>query len=117
MSDRAVSSRQPHPRSRLRRYGQILIAIPLLAALVIVAVGAPVLLGHDPNRLNPRAKVAAPSFTHVLGTDEFGRDILSRLAYGARITLLVAAASVLLAAAAARSWARWRPTRGAVSRR
>jgi peptide/nickel transport system permease protein len=98
MSDLAASPRQPRLRSRFRRYGQIVIAIPVLAALVIVAVAAPVLLGHDPNRLNPRAKVAAPSFTHVLGTDEFGRDILSRLAYGARITLLVAAASVLLAA-------------------
>jgi peptide/nickel transport system permease protein len=85
-------------RSRFRRYAQIVIAVPLLAALAICAVGAPVLVGHDPSRLNPRAKVAPPSVTHVLGTDEFGRDILSRLAYGARITLLVAAASVLLAA-------------------
>jgi peptide/nickel transport system permease protein len=75
------------------------IAIPLLAVLVIGALGAPLLLGHDPNRLNPRAKVQAPTLTHLLGTDEFGRDILSRLAYGARITLLVASASVLLAAA------------------
>jgi len=74
------------------------IAIPLLAALVISAMGAPLLISHDPNRLNPRAKVDPPSFTHLLGTDEFGRDILSRLAHGARITLLVAAASVLLAA-------------------
>jgi peptide/nickel transport system permease protein len=74
------------------------IAIPLLAALVISSVGAPLLISHDPNRLNPRAKVDPPSFTHLLGADEFGRDILSRLAYGARITLLVAAASVLLAA-------------------
>ncbi len=85
-------------REHLRRYGQIVIAIPLLAVLVIGALGAPLLLSHDPNRLNPRAKVQAPTFTHLLGTDEFGRDILSRLAYGARITLLVASASVLLAA-------------------
>jgi peptide/nickel transport system permease protein len=99
MSDLAASPRPPRLRNRFRRYGQVLIALPLLAALVIGAVAAPVLLGHDPNRLNPRAKVAPPSFAHVLGTDEFGRDILSRLAYGARITLLVAAASVLLAAA------------------
>ena len=99
MSEPAVIRSLPSLRDRLRRYGQIVIAIPLLAVLAIGAVGAPVLVGHDPNRLNVRAKAESPSFTHLLGTDEFGRDILSRLAYGARITLLVAAASVLLAAA------------------
>ncbi|MBP2672558.1 MAG: glutathione transporter permease GsiD [candidate division NC10 bacterium] len=99
MSEPAVIRSLPSLRDRLRRYGQIVIAIPLLAVLAIGAVGAPVLVGHDPNRLNVRAKAESPSITHLLGTDEFGRDILSRLAYGARITLLVAAASVLLAAA------------------
>ena len=98
MSEPAVGGARAQLRDRIRRYGQIVIAIPLLAALVISAMGAPLLISHDPNRLNPRAKVDPPSFTHLLGTDEFGRDILSRLAYGARITLLVAAASVLLAA-------------------
>ena len=98
MSERAAGRARAQLRDRIRRYGQIVIAIPLLAALVISSVGAPLLISHDPNRLNPRAKVDPPSFTHLLGTDEFGRDILSRLAYGARITLLVAAASVLLAA-------------------
>ena len=99
MNEPAVIRSLPSLRDRLRRYGQIVIAVPLLAVLVVGAVGAPVLVGHDPNRLNVRAKAESPSITHLLGTDEFGRDILSRLAYGARITLLVAAASVLLAAA------------------
>jgi peptide/nickel transport system permease protein len=99
MSERARAGARPPLRDRIRRYGQIVIAFPLLAILVIGAAGAPILVSHDPNRLNPRAKVEPPSLTHFLGTDEFGRDVLSRLAYGARITLLVAAASVLLAAA------------------
>jgi len=98
MSDSPRPGTRPRLRDRIRRYGQIVIALPLLAVLAIGAVGAPVLVGHDPNRLNPRAKVEPPSLVHLLGTDEFGRDILSRLAYGARITILVAAASVLLAA-------------------
>jgi peptide/nickel transport system permease protein len=98
MSDSLRPGTRPRLRDRIRRYGQIVIALPLLAALAIGAAGAPVLVGHDPNRLNPRAKVEPPSLVHLLGTDEFGRDILSRLAYGARITILVAAASVLLAA-------------------
>jgi peptide/nickel transport system permease protein len=95
-----VGRRTPLPLGRrLRRQGQILAALPLLAVLVLVAIGAPVLVGHDPNSLNPRAKAQPPSRAYLLGTDEFGRDILSRLAYGARITLVVACASVLLAAA------------------
>ena len=98
MSDRLHPGTRPRLRDHIRRYGQIVIALPLLAVLAIGAVGAPVLVGHDPNRLNPRAKVEPPSLVHLLGTDEFGRDILSRLAHGARITILVAAASVLLAA-------------------
>jgi peptide/nickel transport system permease protein len=96
----AAGRRAPLPwRQCLRRHGQILAALPLLAALFLVATGAPYLVGHDPNALNPRAKAQPPSRAYVLGTDEFGRDILSRLAYGARITLIVACASVLLAAA------------------
>ncbi len=81
----------------LHRYGQIFVALPLLMTLIVLALGAP-LLANDPNRVNPRVKVQGPSTAYLLGTDEFGRDILSRLAYGARITLLVAGASVLVAA-------------------
>jgi len=98
MTDRPGSVIRPWLRRCLRRYGQILIATPLLAALAVVALGAPLVVSYDPNSLNSLAKVQPPSLAHLLGTDEFGRDILSRLAYGARITLLVAAASVIMAA-------------------
>src|SRR5574337_48636 len=83
---------------RLRRYTQVLAAAPLVALVILVAILAPILTGHDPNALNPRAKAAPPSGAHLLGTDEFGRDLLSRLVYGARITLLVGLSSVALAA-------------------
>jgi len=99
MSDRLVEGARPRLRARLRRYGQVAIAIPVVATLTVGALGAPLVVTHDPNRLDPRAKVEPPSYTHLLGTDEFGRDILSRLVYGARITLVVAGASVLLAVA------------------
>jgi peptide/nickel transport system permease protein len=98
MTDRPGSLIRPWLRRCLRRYGQILIATPLLTALAVVALGAPLVVSYDPNSLNSLAKVQPPSLAHLLGTDEFGRDILSRLAYGARITLLVAAASVIMAA-------------------
>ncbi len=88
---------RPSLQRLLRRHGQILAAAPLVAVIVLVAVLAPILAARDPNALDSRAKVQPPSLSHILGTDEFGRDIFSRLAYGARITLVVACCSVLLA--------------------
>jgi peptide/nickel transport system permease protein len=85
---------------RLRRYRQVLLAAPVVAVLVLVAGLAPWAATQDPNALNPRAKAAPPGPGHLLGTDEFGRDIWSRLVYGARITLGVGLSSVALAAAA-----------------
>jgi peptide/nickel transport system permease protein len=84
---------------RIRRSGQLRAAGPVVALLLVAAAAGPVLTPHDPSRLDPRAKAAPPSAAHWLGTDEFGRDLLSRLVHGARITLLVGLASVALAAA------------------
>jgi peptide/nickel transport system permease protein len=83
---------------RLRRHQQVLAAAPVVGLLLLVAAVAPLVAPQDPNALNPRAKAAPPSAGHLLGTDEFGRDIWSRLVYGARITLTVGLASVVLAA-------------------
>jgi peptide/nickel transport system permease protein len=83
---------------RLRRYKQVLVGAPLVTLLILVAALAPILVSHDPNALNSRAKAAPPNWGNLLGTDEFGRDLLSRLVHGARITLLVGVSSVILAA-------------------
>lgn len=96
MSNRPSSDRREWTFRRLRRYRQVLIGAPLVALLILTALAAPLLVAHEPNTLNPRAKAQPPSLLHVLGTDEFGRDLWSRLLYGARITLLVALASVAL---------------------
>jgi peptide/nickel transport system permease protein len=85
---------------RLLRSRQVAGAAPALALLILLALGAPLLARHDPNAVNPRVKAQPPSWGYLLGTDEFGRDLLSRLLHGARITLLVGLSSVLLAAAA-----------------
>jgi peptide/nickel transport system permease protein len=85
-------------RRTWRRSRQVLLAGPAVAGLVLAAVLAPVLARLDPNALNPRAKAQPPSLAHPLGTDEFGRDLWSRLLHGARITLVVGLSSVALAA-------------------
>ena len=59
----------------------------LLAAVVLVAVVPRAAARYDPTEIDPDAVLAAPSARHPFGTDEFGRDILSRVAFGARTSL------------------------------
>jgi peptide/nickel transport system permease protein len=63
--------------------------------LIIVALLAPWIAPVDPASQNLPARLAAPSLHHWMGTDELGRDILSRVMYGARISLFVAVCVVL----------------------
>jgi peptide/nickel transport system permease protein len=75
------------------------VALAVLALLVLCAVAAPQLAPYDP-REQPHAdtgKNQPPSRAHPFGTDSFSRDVLSRVIYGARVSLGVAAASVALA--------------------
>jgi peptide/nickel transport system permease protein len=73
----------------------------IIAALVVVAVGAPLIAPHSPteqslpDKLRPPAWQDGGSAKHLLGTDVLGRDVLSRLLYGARVSLTVAAAALL----------------------
>ncbi|MGE5515040.1 MAG: ABC transporter permease [Bacteroidota bacterium] len=82
---------------RLRRDRAALFGFVVLAVLVGGALLAPWLL-QDPEAMDLSALFAAPSAEHWLGTDELGRDVLSRLAHGGRISLAVAAATAVLAA-------------------
>jgi peptide/nickel transport system permease protein len=67
----------------------------LLLVLVALSAGlAPVLAVPDPLEMNPRRLLEHPSRDHPLGTDEFGRDILSRVIFGARISLWVGIVAV-----------------------
>jgi peptide/nickel transport system permease protein len=63
--------------------------------LIVVALLAPWIAPADPASQNLPARLAAPSLHHWMGTDELGRDILSRVMYGARISLFVAVCVVL----------------------
>ena len=63
--------------------------------LLIILVGL-VWTPYDPNAMNSAAKMAAPSWQHLLGTDNFGRDIFSRVVEGTGATFLIAAATVAI---------------------
>lgn len=63
--------------------------------LLIILMGA-VWTPYDPNAMDGAAKMEAPSFRHLLGTDNFGRDIFSRVVEGAGATFLIAAATVAI---------------------
>lgn len=74
----------------------------LLLVIVLVAIAAPLLDLPDPTRGDLRARLAGPTWgglsfgAHPLGTDEVGRDILSRLIHGSRMTLIIALTAVVL---------------------
>jgi len=68
----------------------------ILLLLLFAALGAPIIVPHDPLRQNLANDLVAFSADHPLGTDKLGRDILSRTLYGARISLLVGFATVAL---------------------
>jgi len=61
----------------------------MIVVFVICALFAPLLAPYDPANIDLPARLAAPSTSHWFGTDELGRDILSRVIYGARISMLV----------------------------
>ena len=77
------------------------IAALIIVGLVVAAVGAPLLAPHSPteqslpDKLRPPAWQEGGDTKYLLGTDTLGRDVLSRLLYGARVSLIVAAAALL----------------------
>jgi len=71
----------------------------VVLCLVVLAVLAPVLAPWDPNRPDLRNMLGEPSRAHPLGTDQLGRDVLSRMLYGARVSLSVGFVSVGIATA------------------
>ena len=69
-----------------------LVGLVIVVTMVLVALAAPLLAPHDPNAQDVLNRLASPSADHLLGTDSLGRDELSRILYGARVSLLTALA-------------------------
>jgi peptide/nickel transport system permease protein len=80
----------------IRRYPLGAIGAVIMAAFVLAAVFAPVITVYDPLTTNAAVSLARPSATHWLGCDFMGRDVYSRIIYGARISLAVSMGSMLL---------------------
>jgi peptide/nickel transport system permease protein len=84
--------------ARFRRHRLALVGLGVLALLGLAAIFAGVLAGYDPNRGDLTQLRAPPNAKHLLGTDSAGRDVLARLLFGARISMLVGVVSVSIAA-------------------
>ncbi len=79
-------------KSPLTLFGAVLVIL-----LILMAIFAPLIAPYNPNKISLREKLAPPSLKHPFGTDEVGRDLLSRVIYGSRISLQVGIVVVLLA--------------------
>src|SRR6266487_5381612 len=104
VADRAAVRRGPLTivARRLRRDRAAAVSLMVVAAIVGLAVAEPIMPLADPleqdlvARLIPPAWSAAGSFEHLLGTDQLGRDILSRVIWGAQISLIVGISAVVI---------------------
>jgi peptide/nickel transport system permease protein len=81
----------------LRRRGLALVGAVLVGLAIVIGLVAPWIAPADPNQQDIDHLLEPPSGAHVLGTDELGRDVLSRLIFGAQVSLQVAIVSVTLA--------------------
>lgn len=71
------------------KYKSVALGGVMFLIIVLAALFAPVLATHDPNRMSMSQSLLTPSREHLCGTDEFGRDVFSRIVYGARISLSI----------------------------
>jgi peptide/nickel transport system permease protein len=78
----------------VRRHPRLLVGGVLVTLMILMAAFAPALAPFDPTDVDPSRSLEAPSRTHLLGTDDLGRDVFSRVVYGARISLSVGLISV-----------------------
>jgi peptide/nickel transport system permease protein len=89
----AVPALPASPRRAARRL--MLLGGGVLIALAIVALAAPLIAPYDPETIDADRVLAPPEFAHLLGSDALGRDVLSRVIYGLRASLLVSISAVL----------------------
>jgi peptide/nickel transport system permease protein len=96
---RAVS---PFARTlkRFTKHRGAMIGVALLLCLVTLVVAAPLLTANDPIDISPAEALEPPSLDHIMGTDQLGRDVFSRVLYGGRVSLRVGLIAVIIGALA-----------------
>ena len=102
-ADAALAAPAVRVPARRRRFpGLVVAGVGFVAVLLLVAAAAPLLAPQDPVRQALRGRLAAPTWkgsdgrAHLLGTDHLGRDVLSRVIYGSRVSLVIGFAAVLV---------------------
>jgi peptide/nickel transport system permease protein len=81
---------------QMRRNAVSLLGLMMILLVIVLSVLAPVIAPYDPIQGDLLAKLYPPSLAHPMGTDDIGRDLLSRVLFGGRVDLLIAIASVTL---------------------
>jgi len=74
---------------------KVFVGLAIVALFVLIAIFAPVIAPHDPHLQDIPNKLASPSAAHLLGTDDLGRDVLSRIIFAARVDLPIGFAAAL----------------------
>ncbi|MBY3067652.1 ABC transporter permease [Rhizobium laguerreae] len=95
MSIETIAPASPGWRRFFGRRPMLVLSAGLLLFFVLLAVGAPIVAPYDPIMQNAEVRLQAPSLLHPFGTDNFGRDILSRVIWGARLDLQMALIGVI----------------------
>ena len=85
---------------RMRRTVNIWFGSVILLIVVVLAVFAPVVSSYNPILVTPADRMKAPSAQHLFGTDDFGRDVFTRLIYGGRLSIEVGLISIAVASIA-----------------
>ncbi|MEI5664620.1 ABC transporter permease [Bosea sp. CCNWLW174] len=100
LADEIGAGVKPPKRSYLRKHPSVAIGGFLLLAMIFIAVFAPLLFTVDPTAISTARRTRVPSELYWFGTDMLGRDIYSRVVYGARVSLIVGFSVAILASIA-----------------
>jgi peptide/nickel transport system permease protein len=100
LADEAGAPAKPPRRSYLRKHPSVAIGGFLLLLMIFIAVFAPLLWTVDPTAISTARRTRVPSELYWFGTDMLGRDIYSRVVYGARVSLIVGFSVAILASVA-----------------
>ena len=100
LADEIGAGVKPPKRSYLRKHPSVAIGGFLLLAMIFIAVFAPLLFTVDPTAISTARRTRVPSELYWFGTDMLGRDIDSRVVYGARVSLIVGFSVAILASIA-----------------